>query len=769
MTARKPRTVLATALLLTLTALPCTGARAADENGLVRAVPDDVFLCVHGKHNPERAFIEAYWDEVFEALVDTGVGSDIMNLVMGSADPEARAEMERLHLLATELFGNVDWETMFENEMVFAERWAPADVQPKLIMGPPDMVALCRMDAAAAEHNHAALVRILEALESEGNRMAGQELLVLKREKCHGVEVTALTIVDLPPEAPRIRLAVAQRGEIVVIAFGEYLLDDSLALLAGESTATPLVADRRFKDAFAGLPHAQDNRTFFDLQGMLVPYRRLAEKLPAMIAEEGVNDVVLNSTQTGPAHELNMQAWAVYEEGDYQRGLELVQEAYELAPQDSRVLYYLACFHALTGDEEEALGFLERAVDGGFYSPTHIVNDPDLATLRDDPRYEKALAQAREHAAGMTEKQSATWAKGMTAVANRLLDAVGIIDYIASVEYVDGYSVRTESRTALVPDAKQRPIYPVLVAERAHLDEYVRFMPKETCSFSAGQGLDLQALHGFLLDSVRAFGPQGEAALGWWESMQQEMGFDLEQDVLSWIDSESVNVTMDDGQAWVMFMRVKDEALAREKSQQAVEFGLSQISQMAAQNPALGMLSMMASPLNDERLPGFQRLQFVMSPQPIVWGVAREHLIIGSSAEAIVRCLQTADGKHPGIRENERVMAEALLPKGAFNSCSLEDQRSMGKDIAEILGAVTMASGMAGSFIPDPDMQQMLMRVSAMLSKVAPVAMKIDFYKSTASCTTFDGQAWRTQSVTHYYSPEERRTSTGSVVQSVAR
>ena len=43
-----------------------------------------------------------------------------------------------------------------------------------------------------------------------------------------------------------------------------------------------------------------------------------------------------------------------------------------------------------------------------------------------------------------------------------------------------------------------------------------------------------------------------------------------------------------------------------------------------------------------------------------------------------------------------------------------------------------------------------------MLAKLTPVVRKIDFYKSTATCTTFDGHSWHTQTVTHYVSPAER-------------
>ena len=76
------------------------------------------------------------------------------------------------------------------------------------------------------------------------------------------------------------------------------------------------------------------------------------------------------------------------------------QKAYEIAPSSSLVMYNLACFHAMTGNKEEALTWLEKAVDGGFYSPNHMAKDSDLDSLRDDPRYEAALAKATDQARG---------------------------------------------------------------------------------------------------------------------------------------------------------------------------------------------------------------------------------------------------------------------------------------------------------------------------------------------------------------------------------
>jgi tetratricopeptide (TPR) repeat protein len=53
----------------------------------------------------------------------------------------------------------------------------------------------------------------------------------------------------------------------------------------------------------------------------------------------------------------------------------------------STALYNLACAHALEGHKDAALGRLEEAVAAGFTSASEISSDPDLESLRQDPRY----------------------------------------------------------------------------------------------------------------------------------------------------------------------------------------------------------------------------------------------------------------------------------------------------------------------------------------------------------------------------------------------
>ena len=241
-----------------------------------------------------------------------------------------------------------------------------------------------------------------------------------------------------------------------------------------------------------------------------------------------------------------------------------------------------------------------------------------------------------------------------------------------------------------------------------------------------------------------------------WNEMQQQWELDVAKDVIGWIDGQTVSVTMGRGMAatWVGMVKVTDEAVAREKVAAGIEFAATAMKEVASGNPMLAMYVPRTAPLTHEKIEGFQTLTLAM--QPMVWGVADGYLIFGTSADSVALCLETAAGKHPSIRKNAQVMSEALLPQGAFSSVSFSDKRDLGQQLSMVLGMVSMTGMAIPMMIPDPNVQQVVAKIIGIIGKLSPVAAKIDFYKSTASYTTFDGQAWREREVTHYRSPVER-------------
>lgn len=53
------------------------------------------------------------------------------------------------------------------------------------------------------------------------------------------------------------------------------------------------------------------------------------------------------------------------------------------------------CTYAVLGDTERALELLESSGDNGWYDRQWLEHDPDLAALRDHPRFNRLLERMR--------------------------------------------------------------------------------------------------------------------------------------------------------------------------------------------------------------------------------------------------------------------------------------------------------------------------------------------------------------------------------------
>jgi carboxyl-terminal processing protease len=83
------------------------------------------------------------------------------------------------------------------------------------------------------------------------------------------------------------------------------------------------------------------------------------------------------------------QAVAILESLSVQPGLR------EIPRVQGAVLYNLACGYALLGETDRALASLQGAVDAGFAGADRLAQDPDLASIRSDPRFTEILFALR--------------------------------------------------------------------------------------------------------------------------------------------------------------------------------------------------------------------------------------------------------------------------------------------------------------------------------------------------------------------------------------
>jgi len=77
--------------------------------------------------------------------------------------------------------------------------------------------------------------------------------------------------------------------------------------------------------------------------------------------------------------------------GDKERAKRWLKRALEMNPDDSVLLYNVAFNFATLGEVEESIGFLTRATQHVTVSAVWMRNDTDLASLREDVRFQALL------------------------------------------------------------------------------------------------------------------------------------------------------------------------------------------------------------------------------------------------------------------------------------------------------------------------------------------------------------------------------------------
>lgn len=81
--------------------------------------------------------------------------------------------------------------------------------------------------------------------------------------------------------------------------------------------------------------------------------------------------------------------------GQVDRGLEWVERARSLDPEDGGTLYNIACAYARAGRADHALDTLEAALDRAVTNLAWIANDPDWSELRGHARFQELLKRLR--------------------------------------------------------------------------------------------------------------------------------------------------------------------------------------------------------------------------------------------------------------------------------------------------------------------------------------------------------------------------------------
>jgi len=78
--------------------------------------------------------------------------------------------------------------------------------------------------------------------------------------------------------------------------------------------------------------------------------------------------------------------------GDDKRGFEWARRALAIDPEETSILYNVACVYSLLGRTEEALGCLAKVMEHGTFYKNWAAKDSDLDNVRSDPRFQALLS-----------------------------------------------------------------------------------------------------------------------------------------------------------------------------------------------------------------------------------------------------------------------------------------------------------------------------------------------------------------------------------------
>lgn len=91
------------------------------------------------------------------------------------------------------------------------------------------------------------------------------------------------------------------------------------------------------------------------------------------------------------ADALRVHANNLAAKGQYTRALQMDRRLVRLLPDRPIPWYNLGCSYAVLGMIDPAIAALQRALEFGYHHFDHLRRDPDLKSLRHDPRFVRLL------------------------------------------------------------------------------------------------------------------------------------------------------------------------------------------------------------------------------------------------------------------------------------------------------------------------------------------------------------------------------------------
>ena len=217
----------------------------------------------------------------------------------------------------------------------------------------------------------------------------------------HDVTTWYAAVPELAKQFPNARVQPGRRfvdnGKVITTAGVSAGIDGSLHLVA--RTLGRYVADRTAEYMeYAWSPQSYTSSKYPLLNPRLDETGRKFQQASILMQEGNTNDAIAIYRAVLAQTPGNAEAWlqlgrTLHQLGRYDEAAKAHAEAAKGEAQRPVALYNLSCAYALLGEREKAIEAATNAVAAGFRTKYYFESDEDLASIRNDPRFQALLAK----------------------------------------------------------------------------------------------------------------------------------------------------------------------------------------------------------------------------------------------------------------------------------------------------------------------------------------------------------------------------------------
>ena len=230
-------------LLSTLAAVGTPGQVVQAD--LKEAIPTDMFLAIHGQHNPERDYQQQYYGEIWETVQETQIIEKVSALISARMSDDESAQASQVRDALTAALEPVEWEKLEPKEIAYGQKLNGPMVEWLLLLEsqPGGSASLLKGIRNLLE---------LGAKASEGN-------ITLTDHETNGAKLILVGLGGGSPISPVFGI----RGDTFIFCSSPELAETGFTLLDNPSEASKF-DDARVAAALKHLPAPEDALVFFD-------------------------------------------------------------------------------------------------------------------------------------------------------------------------------------------------------------------------------------------------------------------------------------------------------------------------------------------------------------------------------------------------------------------------------------------------------------------------------------------------------------------------